>query len=69
MSQDDPKKTPGPQPDHLKLDEDDWTEAVKKALGKKKPPERGPDHDDENSEPRPRKTAQPDVEEKHVDQV
>lgn len=51
MSQDDRKKTPGPQPDHLKLDEDDWTEAVKKALGKKKPPEGWPDHAQDEDQP------------------
>lgn len=35
---------PGPEPERLNLDEDDWHEAVRKALeGKgKKPPEDGP---------------------------
>jgi hypothetical protein len=36
------KNTPGPKPDHLKL-EGDWEEAVAKAVRKKKPEEGWPD--------------------------
>lgn len=43
MQKDKKHPPPGPNPEHLKLDEDDWTEAVKKALGKKKPREGWPD--------------------------
>jgi len=35
------RETPGPKPDILKLEED-WREAVKKSLRKKKPPEGWP---------------------------
>ncbi len=31
------KPVPGPVPDHLKLDEKHWEDAVKKALRKKRP--------------------------------
>lgn len=37
---------PGPAPERLKLDEDDWTEAVRKALKKGKPAEDERDADD-----------------------
>ena len=33
----DKDRTPGPDPDRLKLDEDDWKEAAKKALKKERP--------------------------------
>jgi hypothetical protein len=35
------KDTPGPKPDMLKIDEN-WQEAVKKSLAKKKPPQGWP---------------------------
>ncbi len=31
-------KSPGPDPEHLKLNEDDWGEAVEKSFDKGKPP-------------------------------
>lgn len=43
MSKDkDQHKTPGPKPDRLKLDEDDWEAAVGKALKKDRPPDGWP---------------------------
>ena len=45
-----PKKRPGPKPDHLKLDEDDWESAVGKALTKKRPAEGWPDKGKKKSE-------------------
>ena len=35
-------KNPGPDPDRLDVEEEDWQEAVKKALKKEKPPEGWP---------------------------
>jgi hypothetical protein len=32
------KKRPGPNPDHLKIERDDWKDAVREALEKKRPP-------------------------------
>ena len=32
------KPKPGPVPDHLRVERDDWEDAVKKALDKKRPP-------------------------------
>jgi len=40
---DKPKKQPGPEPDRLKLDEEDWEEAVKQAMQKKRPKGGWPD--------------------------
>lgn len=34
----DKQKKPGPDPERLKLDEDDWEDAVEKSFGKGKPP-------------------------------
>lgn len=39
---DDPKKKPGPAPDHVKLDDEDWEEAIGKAIKKPKPAEGWP---------------------------
>ena len=44
MSQDDPKKKPGPEEDRLKI-EGDWEDAVAKAMGKPRPKEGWPDQD------------------------
>lgn len=41
MAQD--KKKPGPEPDRLRLDEQDWEEAVKRGLKKKRPKDGWPD--------------------------
>ena len=38
---------PGPDPEHLKLDEDDWKEAAKKALKKERPEDGWPKPDPE----------------------
>ena len=37
MAKDAKKKKPGPEAERLKLDEDDWEEAAKKALKKERP--------------------------------
>ena len=42
-----PKRKPGPEPDHLKID-DDWEDAAKKAIKKERPIEGWPDHKQEN---------------------
>jgi hypothetical protein len=34
-----PGKKPGPKPERLKIDEQDWTEAVRKVVKKERPPE------------------------------
>ena len=36
------KKQSGPKPDHLKLDEDSWQDAMGKAMKKKRPKEGWP---------------------------
>ena len=43
MAPDADKKNPGPEADRLKLDEDEWGDAVKKALEKKRPDEGWPE--------------------------
>ena len=48
MSKDQPK--PGPAPDRLKI-KGDWIGAVKKALGKKRPPEGWPEREPKKKEP------------------
>jgi len=45
-----PKKKRGPDADRLRIDKDDWEEAVKKALGKKKPDSGWPDEPKKKSE-------------------
>ena len=40
----------GPKPERLKIDED-WEDAVKKALKKKRPKDGWPDHKDEKPHP------------------
>lgn len=45
------KKEPqkrGPKPDHLQIDEENWEDAIKKAVSKKKPADGWPDKDKEN---------------------
>jgi hypothetical protein len=37
------RKPPGPDPEHLKIDREDWGEAVREALRKKKPAEGWPE--------------------------
>ena len=63
-----PKPKPGPEPERLKL-EGHWEDAAERMLEKKRPPEGWPDHHDEDTEPRPRKTAQPDVEDEHDERL
>jgi len=37
------RKKPGPKPNQLKIDSDDWEKAIQKAIKKQKPPEGWPD--------------------------
>ena len=46
---DDPKKKPGPAPDHVKLDDEDWEEAIGKAIKKPRPAEGWPKPEDDES--------------------
>lgn len=39
---------PGPDPENLKIDEDSWENAVKKAITKKKPKDGWPEHKDKD---------------------
>lgn len=43
------KRKPGPEPDHLKID-DDWEDAAKKAVKKERPKEGWPDHENDTKE-------------------
>lgn len=58
--------TPGPEPDHLKPEEDNWEEAVKKALNTPKPKEgwpKEPDQQAESEAPEPIETDEEDQDE------
>jgi len=46
---DEKRKKPGPKPDSLHID-GDWEDAIKEALGKKKPKDGWPDHKKGDSE-------------------
>lgn len=52
---DDPKKKPGPAPDHVKLDDENWEEAISKAVKKPKPAEGWPKHDGDDEAEQPSK--------------
>lgn len=54
------RKKPGPDPERLKI-KDDPSEVIDRLLNVER--------DDEDSKPRPRNTAQPDVEDEHDDQL
>lgn len=43
----DKEKRPGPDPERLKIDEEDWEDAVKRALEKEKPEEGWPEDQEE----------------------
>jgi len=37
------KEKPGPKPNHLKIDSDNWETAIQRAIKKERPPEGWPD--------------------------
>ena len=43
-------RPPGPAPDRVKLDDENWEEAVSKAIKKPKPAEGWPKHDADDGE-------------------